>query len=110
MEFLPKKSKSNINCCVFGCKSRASKNDTVRFYNFPRKNENVVLVENKLNQEEKLDRFDAWVKVLRMGKIVTRTMRVCSLHFTKDDFIPSSKYSFLYLQCFICFFYKGFNE
>lgn len=73
MEFSPKPNKSKIYCSVYGCKSRACKNDTVRFFN------------------EKIDRFNAWIKILKMRKTVTATMRVCSLHFVAEDFIPSSK-------------------
>lgn len=90
MEFSARKNKSKVYCCVYGCNSRACKHDTVRFYHFPRENENLVKLKNKLNKEEIIDRFSAWVKVLKMGKSVSSSMRVCSLHFTKEDFIPSS--------------------
>lgn len=43
MEFPSKPSKSRIYCCVYGCQSRACKNDTVRFYNFLQKNESVII-------------------------------------------------------------------
>lgn len=92
MEFSPKTSKSHIHGCVYGCKSHACKNDTVRFFfHFPRKSENVVVLKNKLDQEEKLNRFDAWVKILKMGKAVSNTTKVCFLYFVKEDFVPSSK-------------------
>ena len=88
MEFSPRKNKSKIYCCVYGCNSRACKNDAVRFYHFPRQKENFVKLKNKLNQEEIIDPFSAWVKILKMDKSVSLSMRVCSLHFTKEDLIP----------------------
>lgn len=44
MEFSPKPNKSKIYCSVYGCKSRACKNDTVRFFNYPKKNESGLLL------------------------------------------------------------------
>lgn len=92
MEFSPRKNKSRIYCCIYGCNSRACENDTVRFYHFPQPKANFVKLKNKLNPDDIIDRFRAWVKILRMGKSVSSSMRVCSLHFTKEDFIPSSTY------------------
>jgi len=82
---------------VYGCNSKACKNDTVRFYNFPKKHQSVVKIVNKFNEEELIDRHAAWIKVLKIGKKVTPSMRVCSLHFTPQDFIPSRKYNITYL-------------
>lgn len=79
MEFSPRKTKSNTYCSVYGCNSKACKNDTVRFYNFPKKHQSVVKIVNKFNEEELIDRHAAWIKVLKIGKKVTPSMRVCSL-------------------------------
>lgn len=50
--------------------SRAYKNDTGRFYHFPREDENLMKLKDKLNQEEIIDRFSARKKVLKMDKRV----------------------------------------
>lgn len=92
MEFSPHKNKSHVYCCVYGCQSHAFKHETVRFHSFPKKKDSLVKIVNNFNQEELVDRHDVWVKVLRMGKKISTSMRVCSRHFTQDDYIPSCKY------------------
>lgn len=47
----------------------------------------MITVKNKFGKEEKIDRFLAWTRKLKMGKEVSKTMRVCSLHFSDGQFI-----------------------
>ncbi|KAK0071958.1 hypothetical protein PV326_000629, partial [Microctonus aethiopoides] len=42
---------------------------------------------------EAIDRHDAWVKFLKMGKKIS-PMQVCSRHLTRDDYIPSLCHKF----------------
>ncbi|XP_057328915.1 uncharacterized protein LOC130669830 isoform X2 [Microplitis mediator] len=88
MEFPPKKTKNKTVCCVYGCKSKACRDDTVRFYTFPTANTDFVKVKNEFGEEELIDRREAWIKVLKMGNYISNSMRVCSRHFTKSDYIP----------------------
>ena len=52
---------------------------------------------NKLEQKEKVDAQKAWENALKMGKPVSEYMRICSLHFTKEDYFPMA--SKLILKC-----------
>ncbi|KAJ8942286.1 hypothetical protein NQ318_005604 [Aromia moschata] len=38
-----------------------------------------------------MDRRDAWIIKLRMGRPVSKFMRVCCLHFAEDDYFYRSK-------------------
>ncbi|XP_008551853.1 uncharacterized protein LOC103574227 isoform X3 [Microplitis demolitor] len=89
MEFPPKKTKNKTVCCVYGCKSKACRDDTVRFYTFPTANTDFIKVKNEFGEEKLIDRREAWKKVLKMGNYISNSMRVCSRHFIKSDYIPS---------------------
>lgn len=84
--FSPVPNKTKTYCCVYNCKSLAKRDITLRFHKFPKPGELI-----KINNEN-VDRRKTWIRVLRMGKFVTNTMRVCSLHFKKEDYILPSKY------------------
>lgn len=75
--FTPKKNKSKRFCCVYGCNSLARRNSEVRFVTFPK--------------EHEISRRKQWIHALRMGKKITKSMSVCSLHFKKDDYINAGK-------------------
>ncbi|XP_044579939.1 uncharacterized protein LOC123262025 [Cotesia glomerata] len=90
MEFPPRENKNKTCCCVYGCNSRSSKNNTIRFYNFPPANSRSVIIKNKFGEDEVIDRRLAWITALKIGNKVTQSKRVCSLHFTVNDFIPTS--------------------
>ena len=84
--FSPKPSKSKVFCSVFDCNSRAGKNPELSFHRFPEAGKIKVKCVNKLGLNEIIDRRILWERVLRMGKKVTSNMRVCSLHFVKEDY------------------------
>lgn len=57
------------------------------FHSFPKENAGDVYITNEFGVQEKVDRRKAWEIKLLMGKRTTTFMRVCSLHFNRDDFI-----------------------
>ena len=87
VQFVPKASKSKIFCCVFGCNSKACRNPELSFHHFPKAGKVQINHVNKLGQSEMIDRRKFWERILKMGKKVTQSMRVCSLHFVNDDYI-----------------------
>lgn len=89
MEFPARKNKSKVFCCVFDCKSKACRDEKIKFFHFPPSNKHFVYRINKFGEQEIIDRRIAWIRALKIGKSVTPSMRVCSLHFIKDDFLPS---------------------
>ena len=91
MKFPQRKSKSKICCCVYGCTSKANRDSKIRFFHFPRKKSSFVKIVNKFGDEEVIDRLDAWIRALKTGKKITSSMRVCSLHFIEEEFIPTCK-------------------
>lgn len=52
----------------------------------------------RLGVKEKVDKYQAWTIKLNMGKPATKHMRVCSLHFMKDDFILPGCFYFSVIQ------------
>ena len=68
MKFSPHKNKSNMCCCVFGCKSVAKTHPTVRFHPFPKAGESRITIVNKFNKNELVDQRYAWEKVLKIKK------------------------------------------
>lgn len=96
MEFSPRKSKSKEFCCVFGCSSTASKHETVRFFHFPKAGDSYIKIPNLFGESELLDRRKPWENVLKMGKPITNSMVVCSLHFRQEDFYFASRFKIIY--------------
>ena len=86
VQFPPKPSKSKIFCCVFGCYSKACRNPELSFHHFPKAGKLQIKHVNELGQSEMIDRRKLWERILKMGKKVTQSMRVCSLHFVKYDY------------------------
>ena len=84
--FSPKPSKNKIFCLIFGCNSKASKNPELSFHRFPEADKIKVKCVNKLALSEMIDRIILCERILRMGKEVTSIMRICSLHFVKEDY------------------------
>ena len=92
--FSPKPLKNKVVYSIFGCDSKASKNPELSFHRFPEAGKIKVKCVHKLASSEMIDRRILWEMILRMGKEVTSNMRVCSLHFVKEDytrFTQSSK-------------------
>lgn len=93
--FSPRKeNKSRTYCSVFNCSSISFKDLDLRFHLFSKRNECFVDVVNEFGNTEKVDKLQAWIRALKMGKKVSSSMRVCSLHFKKDDYLLPSKYTF----------------
>jgi hypothetical protein len=91
--FSPRKeNKSRTYCSVYNCSSISFKDLDLRFHLFPKPNECFVNVVNKFGNTEKVDKLQAWIRALKIGKKVSTSMRVCSLHFRKDDYLFPSKY------------------
>ena len=95
--FSPKRTTSKKYCCVHGCNSKACNNPDVRFHYFPKLNETFVKIQNHFGEYEKVDRRKMWERVLKIGKNVTDYMQVCSLHFTKNDYILPGKLRIAYI-------------
>ncbi|XP_051164805.1 uncharacterized protein LOC127283766 [Leptopilina boulardi] len=87
-------SKSKIFCCVYKCNSTPVKTPNLSFHYFPKKGQMKINYVNKFGTVELIDKRILWERVLRMGKKVTRSMRVCSLHFVKKDFTCVTKSDF----------------
>ncbi|KAF5288590.1 hypothetical protein FQA39_LY15369 [Lamprigera yunnana] len=79
--------KCKINCCVYGCRTKKGREKNLSFHRFPQANFSHVYITNKLGIQEKVDRKKAWERVLLMGKPASNTMRVCSLHFVKENYM-----------------------
>ncbi|KAJ8910757.1 hypothetical protein NQ315_009062 [Exocentrus adspersus] len=87
-----KKQRYNTICCVYGCHSRKGKDRSIHFHAFPNKNSGIkVKIINAMDQEENIDKRKAWEKVLLMGKPVSKYMRVCSKHFTSEDYCAKDR-------------------
>lgn len=88
------KRKSNTYCSVFGCKTFYTLEGDVSFHTFPKENGNKVKWINSSRIEEMIDRRKAWIIKLRMDTINLKKsqLKVCSKHFTKDDFILPGRY------------------
>lgn len=82
---------SRTYCGVFGCKTFYSTNSSISFHLLPKVNEPKVIWINKLGKEELVDRRQIWAINLKMGKETLKKsqLRVCSLHFTNNDFFAS---------------------
>lgn len=98
--FSPKKNKSKRFCSVFGCNSTEKRDETIRFHHYPKKGDSFVEVENKFGIFEKIDRHQAWKKILRMGKNVTQWTVVCSKHFKKEDYVLPGMCNIQFFQYF----------
>lgn len=78
---------NRTNCCVYGCSSRADRDKCLSFHFIPKQGSRTVTIVNKLGIEESVDIRKAWDKMLKSGKNLTNTMKVCSKHFLKEDYI-----------------------
>lgn len=67
-------------CCVYMCSNSADKNKDVSFHSFP-------------NRDKSPNRYKTWLlKINRKSFTPGKTAKVCSQHFTEDDFDCSSVY------------------
>lgn len=83
-------SKSKVFCCVHGCNTKASRTSGIAFHHFPQAGSRRVTIKNKFGDDEIMDLKKIWEKKLKMGKTASVYMRVCSLHFTADDYYPGA--------------------
>lgn len=84
-------TRHNTNCCVHGCHSRKGADRSIHFHYFPQKHDIRVKIINALGVEEEMNRRKAWEKVLLMDRPATDSLRVCSKHFTIDDYCSEGK-------------------
>ncbi|KAJ8974505.1 hypothetical protein NQ317_012996 [Molorchus minor] len=76
----------NRYCSVPYCNSWSKRNPEIPFHLFPKADKNKVCMDTKFGTKYLIDRQKAWILKLGIGKPVTKFMRVCSLHFTQDDY------------------------
>lgn len=88
-------STSHVNCCVYGCASTRKKNPELYYHSFPNEKQQVTIV-NDFAETKVINRRQLWEAKLKMGKKMSKAMRVCSLHFKNEDFAHSGK------PCFYC--------
>lgn len=70
----------NSYCCVPQCNSRGSDYPRTSFHRFPKAKD---VSSTRLREE--------WIRVLKIGKKVTKRMVVCGKHFQQLDFFPKGK-------------------
>jgi hypothetical protein len=88
---------SRANCCVAGCNSMYKNNPELTFHHFPSDSQKIEHVD-EFGIVLTVYRKKMWEIKLKMGKRVTRNMRVCSRHFVEQDFITPSD-----CKCFVPF-------
>ncbi|KAJ8669123.1 hypothetical protein QAD02_000382 [Eretmocerus hayati] len=80
-------------CSVAGCLSRSCNNSGLSFHKFPPPNGSLVKLYDCFGNQILIDQLTAWKRVLNINKLTT-SLRVCSLHFRKDDYLfPDVHYS-----------------
>lgn len=79
---------SGFKCSVSGCNSVIEKHGTIQFHAFPPKGRNTVSILNKSNQFEEVDLRKAWIERLDIEKNIVKHAKVCSKHFTLEDYYP----------------------
>lgn len=83
VRFSPRKTKSKIYCCVYGCNSKACNDPEVRFHFFPKLNQTFVKVKNIVGKFGKADVRKIWQSTLKIGKNLTKYMQICSFTLSK---------------------------
>lgn len=78
---------NNTYCSVFGCSSKKSKDSSIHFHQFPKKNAQLVNITTVNGVVQRVDKRSAWETVLKYSKPVSQYMLVCSLHFTPNDYV-----------------------
>ena len=80
------KKKRGYVCAVNSCKSKSRKNEDLSYHFFPPAGRNWIKIYNYFGNPEKIDVLVAWKKATKTRDIESR-LRVCSRHFTKEDFL-----------------------
>ncbi|KAJ8682387.1 hypothetical protein QAD02_018179 [Eretmocerus hayati] len=81
------KNSKKLKCAVPGCKSNSHDNLDVYFHVIPQPNKRFVHVRDRNRKKRKVDQHIAWITALDIKCEVTKSLRVCSLHFKKEDYI-----------------------
>ncbi|KAJ8938596.1 hypothetical protein NQ318_020858 [Aromia moschata] len=81
----------NHCCCVPRCSSCIKRDPQLTFQIFSKQGKHQVSLINKFGQKERIDRRKAWILKLRIGKPVSKFMKVCSLHFAEKDYFYRQK-------------------
>lgn len=91
--------KSNTYCSVYGCSTFYSNVNDISFHSLPKENDKKVSWINKSGTTEMIDRRLAWILKLRMDKsnLKKTQIKICSKHFTKNDFILPGMLSIYYI-------------
>ncbi|KAJ8963310.1 hypothetical protein NQ318_018779 [Aromia moschata] len=79
----------NHYCCVPRCLFWIKR--VITFHIFPEQGKHQVSLINKFGQKERIDKRKAWILKLRIGKPVSKFMKVCSVHFAEEDYFHRSK-------------------
>lgn len=85
---------SNHYCCVPQCDSWAKRPrcSDINSHHFPRENDCKVSVQTNLGSRESMGKCRVWIYyILKIGKPISKYMKVCYLHFTKEDYFKPSK-------------------
>ncbi|KAJ8944434.1 hypothetical protein NQ318_002131 [Aromia moschata] len=81
----------NHCCSVPRCSSWIKRDPQLTFHIFPEQGKHQVSPVNKFGQNEHIDRRKAWILKLSIGKLVSKFMKVYSLHFAEEDYFYRSK-------------------
>lgn len=87
MEF-PNKPHTNskVYCCVQGCDSQAGRNRNLSFHCFPRAGRIHLIIERTKGKFIIMGLRDVWLKNLKIQTSASAFWKVCSRHFTKEDY------------------------
>lgn len=77
-------------CCLSSCRLVSPKPLGLSYHAFPPKDSSTIMVTDKYGERKYMDRWAAWVFKLRITGNVTKSMKVCSLHFKEDDYIKGT--------------------
>lgn len=77
------------HCCVHGCSSKFSFKNVkkCKFFEFPSIDINVQGIIGR-------ELFFKWINAVKLPSKYTPVMRVCSLHFTEEDYFEKGKVQF----------------
>ena len=80
-----------LKCIVKEWNSKKSENSTISFHTLPAPNKTSVIITDYFGNEKKIDKLEAWKSALKITTF-SKFSRICSLHFTNDDYILPGKW------------------
>ena len=83
------KKKRGYVYVVNSCKYKSRENEDLSYHFFPPTGRNFVKIYNYFGNPEKNDVLVAWKEATKI-RDVKSCLRVCSRHFTKEDFLLSN--------------------